>query len=449
MPMDHTAAEWSVLATESAKLPDQKFLKIYTLLEQMREKPEVSGAFDAIRPRLAELRPPRRMSMSRLFFRPVEDLLDDPVGYQRRLNRISRTVLAPCWRALRERLPRRMADDVQVSLSTTDSRDLRALLTIGGPLWEQGAEALEKLLAEARANLKLQVSLFGRDDDVMGQLDTLMEVVRIGPRIEALKLSLPNKPIGELAESHVETIKNALSELGQENPRLTTPALLVLTSRMKRPGDLLKMLQEVRLGGTPQEKEGLTKQLSGIVVGNLLRQTNDMDRVSDRSSSADLAATAEWLTEGLNSVSDTVLSLKDKDMSKRVDGARTEIGDFVKRAIVSDVDKSMMDTLFGPDAGTNTDEKVKKAEQLALALRKSAKLAGHLGIKREVDAKISEVRRQMESETENVLRNQNRRPGTTDAEAQRRMFNSLRVIEILAGSDEAERLFRDWQRRIG
>lgn len=438
---DGNADEWSRLAAESARLPDGKFLKIYELLEQMRERPEVQGAFETIRPRLTELRPPRRLAVSRLFFRPVEDVLDDPMGYQRRLNRISRAVLAPCWRALRDRLPHGLVAEMQSTLSTIDSRDARALAVVGEPLWTAGAAALDQLLVEVRANLKLQVTLFGRDEDVLNQLATVADVVRIGPRIEALKLALPAKPIGELAESHVEIVKTAMIELGRENPRHTGPALLVLTSRMRRPGDLLRMLQEVRLGGTPQEKEGLTRELSGIVVGNLLRQTSDMDREAASADSSELAATAERLTEGLNSVNEAVLALRDKEMSRKVDGARTEIGEFVKRTIISDVDQALLGTLFGPDAAVDPDEKVRKAEQLALALRKSARLAPHLGIKREVDAKINEIRRQVEAGTETVLRGQ---PG---AEVQRRMFNSLRVIEILAGSDEAERLFREWQRR--
>lgn len=440
--------DWSILATDSTKLPDAKFLKIYGLLERMRDKPEVQGAFEIMRPRLTELRPPRRLAVSRLFYRPAEDLLDDAMTYQRRLHRISRAVLAPGWKALRDRLPTRVLEEVTVALASTDPRDARALNAIGAPLWEAGAEALTKLLAEARANLKVQVALFGRDDDVLTQLETVAEVVRIGSRIEALKLALPARPIGELAESHVDTIKTALVELGQESPRATTPALLVLTARMKRPGDLLKMLQELRLGGTPQEKEGLTKDLSGIVVGNLLRQTGDMDRAAAGTTSDDLATTAERLTEGLNSVNDTVMSLKDKDITRKVDSARAEIGEFVKRTIVSEVDRSLVGALFGPDAGVDRDEKARKAEQLALALRRSAKLAPHLGIKREVDAKIGDVRRQVETETEAMLRNQPRTAQGGTSETQRRMFNSLRVIEILAGSDEAERLFRDWQRRL-
>ncbi|MFM2042337.1 MAG: hypothetical protein RLY86_913 [Pseudomonadota bacterium] len=443
-----SGSDWAILATESDKLSDAKLLKIYSLLEHMRDKPEVAGAFAALRPRLVELRPPRRISVSRLLFRPVEDLLDDAEAYQRRLNRISRAVLVPAWRALKERLPRPVVEGVQGELAGTDSRDLRRLAQVGEPLWAAGAETLTTLMTEARANLKVQVALFGRDDDVLTQLDTVVDVLRVGPRIETLKLSLPSKPIGDLAESHVDTIKTQLSELGREFPRLTTPVLLVLTSRMKRPGDLLKMLQEVRLGGTPQDKEGLTKDLSGIVVGNLLRQTSDMDRNSQSASSEDLAATAERLTEGLNSVNDTVLNLKDREMSRKVDGARAEIGDFVKRTIVADVDRTLITSLFSPDIAASAGEQVKKAEQLALALRKSAKLAPHLGIKRDVDSKIAEVRKQVERETEAALRDRDQRTGLVSAEAQRRMFNSLRVIEILAGSDEAERLYRDWHKRM-
>ncbi|MFV3076278.1 hypothetical protein [Niveispirillum fermenti] len=441
-------SDWAVLAADASRLPDRKLLQIYRLLEQVGDKPEVSGAFEAMRPRLVTLRPPRRPALSRLFFLPVEDLLDDAGQYSRRLNRICRTTLGPCWQAVKDRIPAALLQSAQREAAAADLRDGVAVASICAPLWEAGVTALAAITAECQTNLKYKIGLFGRDDDVQRQLETIRQVLVVAERIEKLKAALPARPILDLAESHLDIIRANLMELGREDAALTQPLLLVLASRMQRPGELLRMLGEVRLGGTVAEKENLTREMSGYVVGNLLRQTAEFDRENPLVSGdpASLAAAAERLTDGLNSVNDTVQSLRDKDITNKMKNARAEVGQFVLKNICADVDQGLHAALFGRDGGLPDDATMKKAEQFAMALRRSSKLAGALGIQREVSAKISETRQQVVSTTQASLRAAPRnRDGTLGADGQRTMFNSLRIVEILSGSDEAERLCREWR----
>ncbi len=440
-------SDWAALGTDILRLPDRKLLQIYRLLEQVGDKPEVSDAFEAMRPRLTTLRPPRRPALSRLFFLPAEDMLDDADHYSRRLNRICRTTLAPCWQAVKDRIPLAVQQEVYREVALVDYRDGAAIAVLCEPLWQAGMVALEQVIAECQNNLKFKNSLFGRDDDVQRQLGTLHQIMTVAFRIEKLKAALPPRPILDLAESHVEIIRAALIDLGKEDAALTQPLLLVLASRMQRPGELLRMLGEVRLGGTVAEKETLTREMSGYVVGNLLRQTSDFDRENPlvHGDPASLAAAAERLTDGLNSVNDTVQGLRDKEITAKMKNARAEIGQFVLKNICADVDKGLTAALFGHGGALPSDEDVKRAEQLALALRRSSKLASPLGIQREVAAKITEARQQVVTNTLATLRNTPRnRDGSMAADAQRQMFNGLRMVEILSGSDEAERLFREW-----
>lgn len=440
-------SEWASIGADVLRLPDRKLLQIYRLLEQVGDKAEVSGAFSVMRPRLTTLRPPRRPALSRLFFLPAEDMLDDAEHYTRRLNRICRTTLAPCWQAVKDNIPAGLLQEVTRDIAQVDYRDGAAIAVLCDPLWQAGTDALAKVIAECQNNLKYKISLFGRDDDVQRQLDTLRQILAVAPRIEKLKAALPPRPILDLAESHVEIIRTTLIDLGREDAALTQPLLLVLASRMQRPGELLRMLGEVRLGGTMAEKENLTREMSGYVVGNLLRQTSDFDREHPliQGDPGSLAAAAERLTDGLNSVNDTVQGLKDKDISAKVKNARAEIGQFVLKNICADVDKGLTGALFGHGGALPSDEDVKRAEQFAMALRRSSKLAGPLGIQREVAAKITEARQHVVDNTLSTLRGAPRnRDGSMGPEGQRQMFNGLRMVEILAGSDEAERLFREW-----
>lgn len=460
---DSIGAQWQTLARDATRLSDAKFLQIYALLEQLGEKPGIAGAFDAMRPRLTQLRPPRRPTVSRLFFRPAEDLFDDPGVYTRRLQRVSRGTLPTAWKLVRARLDGGMVDGVAQGILKADPRDPRVMARVAAPLWEAGAQALAAIADEAENNLRFMVDNFGRDDDVLRQIQTLRDVLLLGGIIEDLKQRLPERPIGDLAESHVEAIKSVMAQLGgAESPQAAAPVLLVLTARMLRPGVILKMLTDMRVTGNSQaQRDALTRDLSGVVVGNLLRQTGTMAKPPEPAPGAtpgatplprdpvqqlgSLAAVAERLTDGLTSVNDSVAILRDKKIVDRVAAARSEIGEFVLTTVLGDVEKTLAGLMYSAGGVSTPPDEMKKAEATVLALKRSAKLAGHLGIQREVTAKITEIRREIDRQTERMMA----APGARgDPEVRRQMFNNLRLVEILAGSDEAERMYRDWNRRL-
>ncbi|WP_044561905.1 hypothetical protein [Azospirillum sp. B4] len=457
---DSIGAQWQTLARDAIRLSDTKFLQIYALLEQLGDKPGIAGAFDAMRPRLTQLRPPRRPTVSRLFFRPAEDLFDDPGAYTRRLQRISRGTLPTCWKLVRARLDGKLVDGVAQGILKADPRDPRVMAKVAAPLWEAGAHALVVIANEAENNLRFMVDNFGRDDDVLRQVQTLRDVLLLGGIIEDLKQRLPERPIGDLAESHADAIKGVMAQLGgAENPQAAAPVLLVLTARMLRPGVVLKMLTDMRVTGSSQaERDALTRDLSGVVVGNLLRQTGSIAKEPEPGAAGAapldpvqklgaLAAVAERLTDGLTSVNDSVAILRDKKIVDRVSAARSEIGEFVLTTVLGDVEKTLAGLMYAANGGVSTPpDEMKRAEATALALRRSAKLANHLGIQREVNAKILEIRREIDRQMDRMMS----APGARgNPEVRRQMFNNLRLMEILAGSDEAERLYREWSRRLG
>jgi len=447
---DAESEEWKALAANAARLDDTRFLKVYELMEQLGEKAPVRSAFDAIRPRLAELRPPRRPSASRLFFRPVEDLLDDAGSYMRRLNRISRVTLPACWRAIKDRIDPALVAEVMEGIQLADARDRQRQVEIAAPLWTAGSAALADVLVECDRNLKFKNDHFGRDDDVLRQLDIIVQCTAVGQSIEELKLNLPDYPIGDLAETHLDAIRQTLSRLGREDAKRAMPLLLVMTARMRRPGDLLKMLSSAKLGGSMVEREEMTRDLSGYVVGNLVRQTSEM--ASGQAGAAarpagDIATLVERLTEGLNSISETVQGLRDKEMIGRVSSARAEISAFVLGNVLANADTTLAGMLFDKDEPAS-DAQVEQAEQLALAIRRCARLASHLGIQREVGARIQSIRQKLETETEQILRTCRPGPDGPEPAVRRQMFNTLRIVEILSGSEDAQKLYKDWQRRL-
>lgn len=446
--------QWRLLAAEAVRLSDAKFLQIYTLLEQLGGKPGVTQAFDALRPRLTTLRPPRRLNASRLFFQPAEDLFDDPAVYGRGLHRVSRATLSVCWRQIQERLDPALLGPLEQAVAACDPHDEARIYQAGLPLWRAGAEQLAVLAEEADRNLRFRAATFGRDEDVLAQVHTLVAVIRLGAEIEDLKQRLPPRPIGDLSESQMAAIKTVLARLGDDDPARAGPVLLVLAARMRRPGDVLRLLDGLRLSGNQAAKDDLIRDMSGIFISQLLHQTaqaggeggTDAGRKDDAAVVRDLArlaACAERLSDGLTSLGHAVNALRDAKVAAAAGAARTSIGKLVLRRVLVDIDIRLKNLMFGGGVAVTPPDRMKQAEEAALVLRRSARLAGALGVQREVGDKVTTLCREMERRIGDLLSGGR----AADPAARRQTFNILRIVEMLSGPDEAERLYRQAQRK--
>ncbi len=462
--MKTPSREWTQLAASAAALTDSKFLKIVELFERIRHEPGIAEAMGMFRPRLVELRPPRRITASRLFFLPVEDLLDDLERYQRKLSRVCRATIDPCWRIVADGFGEKRLAKLERTLLETDSHDVSAIVRLGEPLWKEGSRALGKALDEAETNQKARIALFGRDDDVLRQVAVTVAVTDIGAFLQEVKSKLPDRPIQTLAEFHVEVLRSAIKELAQDDIRRVTPFLLVLSARMLRPGDLLAVLGDTRLDGYQQEKDEMAREVGVFALENLLRQSGDMSKAMGEGAAAkEIASIAERLLDGFDSMKTTLQRPDQKAMVKRVDRARAVISDALLERVINPADQELLGHVnrladsnllrMGLDEPTfPTPEEIGKAEEFARAYRRCARIAPLVGLKSEVQEKTADICRTVRKVSENLgnVARPARGPVRVDpAVADEQFVSMLRLIEIIAGPDEAETLLTDWHERIG
>lgn len=462
--MTTPSREWTQLAASAASLTDSKFLKIVELFERIRHEPGIAEAMGMFRPRLVELRPPRRITASRLFFLPVEDLLDDLDRYQRKLSRVCRATIEPCWRIVSEGFGDKRLARLEKTLLETDSHDAHAMMRLGEPLWKEGSKALSRALDEAETNQKARVALFGRDDDVLRQVAVTVAVTDIGAQLQEVKAKLPDRPIQTLAEFHVETLRSAIKELAQDDIRKVTPFLLVLSARMLRPGDLLAVLGDTRLDGYQQEKDEMARDVGVFALENLLRQSGDMSRAMGEGATAkDIAGIAERLLDGFDSMKTTLQRPDQKGMVKRVDRARAVISDALLAKVIGPADQELLGHVsklaesnllrMGLDEPEfPTPEEMGKAEEFARAYRRCARIAPLVGLKNEVQEKTADICRTVRKVSENLgnVARPARGPVRVDpAVADEQFVSVLRLVEIIAGPDEAETILMEWHDRIG
>ncbi|MFC7334973.1 hypothetical protein [Rhodocista pekingensis] len=460
--MSEQSREWRQLAASATALTDSKFLKIVELFEKVRHRSDIADAMRVIRPRMAELRPPRRLLPMRLFFLPAEDLLDDVGAYHRRLSRISRATLDTCWRIVAERLGEQRLARLDASLSRVDGHDAAALVQEGEALWRDGARALGDALDEAHQNQKARIRLFGRDDDVLRQVAVLVAVTEIGVQLQSVKARLPDRPVQALADFHVEVLRRAIKELATQDIRRVAPFLLALSARMLRPGDLLTVLADTRLEGRQQEKDEVAREVGVFALENLLRQSGSVPRMLKEGMAArEIASIAERLLDGFESMRATLQHPDQRKMIRRVDQARVVISEAILERVIGPADQELLghvlDTaerdLIRPDLLPRpaTPEEIARAEDFARAYRRCARIAPQVGLKPQMQEKTAQLCRTVRRATEQ-LSTLSQAAGASAADtatADEQIVSLLRLVEIVAGPDEAERILLDWQERLG
>ena len=90
-----TWAELQQLSLAIAQASDDKLIQIVRIVDTLPERTQLDEAIGKVRHRLFWLKPPRPLSLARILFAPVEDLLDGPLLYRRGSKRFSRAIIRP------------------------------------------------------------------------------------------------------------------------------------------------------------------------------------------------------------------------------------------------------------------------------------------------------------------------------------------------------------------
>ena len=446
--MTDDARQWNELAAGATSLSDDKFLRVVALLEGVLSQAGVAAAFEALRPRLKKIRPARKLTAQQLMFLPAEDLLDNADSYRRRLFRISRGTLSACWKQIQTRLGAQKILAIEGRLEGTSTVS-RSLQRTGEQLWREGAKALRAAIEEATSNTKARIALFGRDDDVLRQVTILAEVAELGPEIEALKSELPDPPIAELSEAHVDVLRKAIQEIaGQGTAHLTT-FLLVVSARMLRPGELLRILADTRLDEVrPDEKDEVAREVGVFTVENLLRRTAQITPdFLDSTTARDIALLTERLVDGLESMNPTLSQPDQKKLAARAEQARGVISNALFNHVLRPADQELLHS--SEELSLPTREELSAAEEFARAYRRCARIAPTLGLRSEMQEKTAGLCRQVEGITASLAEFET--AGEIDPQSLEQsdgqIIAMLRLIEIVAGPEEASRLLDLWESR--
>jgi hypothetical protein len=225
-----TWAELQQLSVAIAQASDEKLIQIVRIVDTLPERTQLDEAISKVRYRLSWLKPPRPLSLARILFAPVEDLLDGPLRYRRGSKRLSRAIIRPVTDIFEAAMGEAKSAAIRAELSgkTTKNRDFA--LAFGERLWPAASDVLTDFVKRATTDPRMRTERIGRDDDVLLQIGDMAAFLRFGARIEQMKADLPPKPFDELQSHHIQMIEDVFLTLpAAEDVSLFTRILLALS----------------------------------------------------------------------------------------------------------------------------------------------------------------------------------------------------------------------------
>lgn len=432
-----TWAELQQLSSAIAQASDDKLIQIVRIVDTLPERTQLDEAISKVRHRLFWLRPPRPLSVARILFAPVEDLLDGPLSYRRGSKRFNRAIIRPVTDIFESAMGEAKSVAIRAELmgKTTKHRDFA--LAFGERLWPAASDILADFAKRAATDQRLRTERIGRDEDVLHQIADMAAFLRFGARIEQIKADLPPKPFEDLQPHHVQMIEEVFITLPlPEDVALFTRILLALSGE---PAKVLELLERVKIQATQRQRDALVGDLTQSVIDKL---GEDADRLVDipRTDLQVAAKVAGRLVSSLDALGRKRQWGSINVDARTLDRTRRAIGDFVVENLnrtAEDSAVSMAATKANPAPAT--DAQAVEAEERAGALRQFRDLARSLKIDHHTKARFDTITRSMDQEALEQVRSAVAQ-GLSRAEIDQIIVDRLRICDIVEGYERTKEL---------
>ncbi|MCA3283390.1 MAG: hypothetical protein ING16_11005 [Roseomonas sp.] len=137
------------LAANLSHASDENLLRIMAMIDRLPDRSRLDALLTDVRPRLAQLRPPRPLTMMRLLFLPLSGALVDQAAWRQDPASIPRAALRPIFTLLRD-LPHGPLTEVKTAPSQALFTDLDLVEGLGRPVWASAARLCEQIAPGSR-----------------------------------------------------------------------------------------------------------------------------------------------------------------------------------------------------------------------------------------------------------------------------------------------------------
>lgn len=461
--MTDLASELRDIERKLFEIPDEKVAQLTLLIERSRavilSAALADAALGTLRPRLAKTRPPRHLTLQRIFCHPFEDLLIIPEDGDKQFGRISRASLAPCWDFIVHSLDQAGVKELEASLRASAAPAIGAdadprIPKLGATLWGIVSRRLREELSRADSDPAYRAELVGRlgGETVYLDLIDMMGVLEVAAALEKLRDDMSPKPVGRLLDMQVEAIKEAYTELCSSGAGLPGYMIAFVLARLSDPFQVLPIFDA--LGEMPT---GIADLKPGQYARRMI--AGDSKRFFKTIGRADSAKMEAGNIAGM--VDDFVVMigrLKADGMAEgpqpEMDAAGGKLRDMVKTGVLAGADIKILDALatpttieFGQEAAVKEAIFAAKvqAEDRVYAIQKVARVAGEIGADKDVGNTLKQLGGQIEQGGSTLIADI--KSGKLNAlgkdAARQQLYGAVRMLELVSGGTAAGKLMKD------
>ncbi|EWY40212.1 hypothetical protein N825_36430 [Skermanella stibiiresistens SB22] len=416
-------------------VPAAKFWEIVKLLEQVQERPEVRNTLATIRPRLTQVRPQRRPSLTRLMCLPFEDVLEGG-GRNGSIGGVQRRVIIPVWRLVENDVDPKLMNLLQHNHAALDPTDSAGQHAIGRQLWRAAAEVLTRRLETPDTE-----DGQGLDATLRRDIESVVPFLDSAETIEELKTLLPEKPIAYLSATDIAVIERQVEISARRDPARPLTILLAVAGRLANPASLLQRLEDMDFGRlTRAQKPLIISRLGAMVVRNLEQRSHRL--ASDATLAArpgDAVSLAENLVDGLISAGSALDSAYDDSVTSRLQTVRGVVRGMIQSNVIDTAPARVLSAVLEIDVSA---ERSLQAEEHARALRRCTRIAAPLGLGGMVESALKMIEEELERGAATLIGDLERR-GAPDAEVRQtraRLSGAIRMMELIGDRGRADAL---------
>lgn len=461
--MTDLASELRDIERKLFEIPDEKVAQLTLLIERSRAVVLSAALADAalgtLRPRLAKTRPPRHLTLQRIFCHPFEDLLIIPEDNDKQFGRISRASLAPCWDFVLGCLDQAAIKELEASLrketlpamgSVEDPR----IAKLGETLWSVAARHLREEVSAAEADPARRNDLVTKlgSETVYLDLIDMLDMLEIAAFLETLREELSPKPVGRFLDSQVEAIKDTYSALCSFGAVRPGCMIAFVLARMTDPFQALPVFGEI--GDAPTGVADLKpgQYARRMIAGDSKRFFKSIGR----SDSAKLEAgnIAGMVDDFVRMVARLKADGMADGPQPEMDAAGAKLREMVQTGILDGAEEKLLGALAAPTGIEPGQEAAAKeaifeakveAENRIYAIQKVAKVAGEIGADKDVDATLKQLGGQIEGGAVTLIADI--KAGKLNAlgkdAVKQQVYGAVRMLELVSGAAAAARLMKD------
>lgn len=461
--MTDLASELRDIERKLFEIPDEKVAQLTLLIERSRavvlSAAMADAALGTLRPRLAKTRPPRHLTLQRIFCHPFEDLLVLPEDGDKQFGRISRTSLAPCWDFVLGCLDQSAVKELEASLRKEAPPAVGAvedprITKLGETLWSIAARRLREEVNAADADPAKRADLISKLGGETAYLDLvdMLGMLEIAAFLSSLREELSPKPVGRFLDSQVEAIKStytALCSLGGVKPGYLVAFVL---ARLTDPFQALPVFGE--MGDLPTGIDDLKpgQYARRMIAGDSKRFFKAIGR-SDASKmeAGNIAGMVDDFVHMIGRLkADGIMEGPQPEM----EAAGHKLRDMVKTGVLAGADDTVLSALETPASIEPGQEAAVKqaifeakveAENRVYAIQKVAKVAGEIGADKDVGQTLKQLGGQIEQGGSTLI--SDIKAGKLNAlgkdAVRQQLYGAVRMLELVSGGAAASKLMKD------